>query len=189
MLAYVFWHWKTNSLPDDQYEARLRDFHHSMAQHPPHGFRQSAAYAISGAAWAANGAPAYEDWYLVDNSAALDSINSGAISAPRRDPHDSVAALVVGGTAGIYQLRRGDPLGAQAARINAAYAYWLAKPNGVTWEAFVGQFESALSGVTYTLWERYMVLGPTPSIVLHTAQPVDLPSDLIRAAIPLRVVV
>jgi hypothetical protein len=184
MLGYVFWHWKTNSLPDDQYEARLRDFHHSMAQHPPHGFRQSAAYAISGAAWAANGAPAYEDWYLVDNSAALDSINSGAISAPRREPHDEVAGFVVGGTAGIYQLRHGEPLGSQA-----AYAYWLAKPNGVTWEAFIGQFENALSSVAHTLWERYMVLGPTPSIVLHTAQAIDLPSDVIRAAVLLRVVV
>jgi len=99
MLAYTFWHWRKASVPRHDYEARVQQFHLALRAHPSAGFSRSYSLAFIGAPWANAGAEAYEDWYLVEGSAALDPLNEAAISASRQVPHDAAAAAAAGGTA------------------------------------------------------------------------------------------
>jgi hypothetical protein len=71
MLAYVFWHWKRTQISEQDYEARQRSFHAALSATPPDGFIRSASAAVAGAAWAAEGSAAYEDWYFVQDYTAL----------------------------------------------------------------------------------------------------------------------
>src|ERR1043166_9053454 len=107
MLAYVFWHWKQPAVAVAEYEDAQRGFHAALAAEPPPGFHRSVSVALSGAPWAGAGGAAYEDWYLLDGMAALEPLNQAAVTASRRGPHDSAAALAAGGTAGLYALRAG----------------------------------------------------------------------------------
>jgi hypothetical protein len=99
---------------------------------------------------------------------ALPALNEGAISGPRRDPHDAVAHLAGGGTAGLYGLRAGSALRSPAA------AAWFGKPAGMTYAAL----DQALApfAAAGALWMRQMVLGPSPEFCLHTAELVTLPA-------------
>ena len=71
MLAYVFWHWKRAEISSNDYANRQRAFHAALAAAPSPGLRGSFSVSLSGAPWAAAGAEAYEDWYLVDAFGAL----------------------------------------------------------------------------------------------------------------------
>src|SRR5258705_370094 len=105
MLAYVFWHWRREGVSPAAYEALQRRFHAALEAAPPDGFLASRSAAIAGAPWAAEGGEAYEDWYLIEGSAALDPLNAAAVSASRQVPHHTAAAVAPGGTAGLYLLR------------------------------------------------------------------------------------
>jgi hypothetical protein len=170
MLAYVFWHWPRPGVSPAVYEATQRRFHSALAGAPPPGFIRSFSAALSGAPWAAQGGPAYEDWYLVDRSAALDPLNQAAITASRQAPHDAAAALAAGGAAGLYVLRAGTPLPAPR------HATWFAKPRGMTYADLDATLRDVVAGGA-CLWMRYMVLGPTPEFCLQSAAPLNLPLD------------
>jgi hypothetical protein len=122
MLAYVFWHWKRAGVQPREYESRLRRFHDALAKSPPDGFSWSWSAALSKAQWANDGSEAYEDWYAVTGSGALDPLNSAAITASLQIPHDDASAMAAGGTAGLYRLRAGRAFRAPGV------AHWFAKP-------------------------------------------------------------
>ena len=168
-LAYVFWHWKRPEIPRGLYEDRQLAFQAALAAHPPSGFRSGSTYRLSGAAWAGAGGAAYEDWYLVDDMAALERLNEAAVTAARQAPHDAVAALAAGGTAGLYGLRAGIPH--PAPRV----ATWFAKPAGLSYAALDALLQPLLSGGQFALWSRRMTLGPTQEFCLHSASNVALP--------------
>ena len=107
MLAYVFWHWPRAGVPPAEYEDRQRRFHAALQAAPSAGFQGSRCLGLAGAPWSGGGGPAYEDWYLLEGSAALDPLNTAAVTASRQAPHDAAAALADGGTAGLYTLRLG----------------------------------------------------------------------------------
>jgi hypothetical protein len=181
MLAYVFWHWRRREIPRDEYEQRQQHFHGAMTAAPSQGFRSSRSFAITGAPWVASGGEAYEDWYLVEDSAALDPLNQAAITAPRQMPHDAAAAAAEGGTAGLYSLRRGgvrDTLPARAA--------WFSKPSGVSYDQLFSSLEPLLHPVNGALWCRQMVLGPTPEFCLQSSAPVTLPEPFTPLVLDLR---
>lgn len=167
MLSYTFWHWKRPGVAAETYEARQRDFQAALAAHPPQGFLRGCTVRLRGAPWAADGAVAYEDWYFVRDMSALADLNEAAVSGPRRDPHQAVAHLADGGTAGLYGLRAGS------AALVPAVATWFSKPDGMSYAAL----DEALAPLVAAgaLWMRQMVLGPTPEFCLHTAAPVQLP--------------
>ena len=80
MLAYVFWHWPTARSGDKEaYEAAQKGFHSRLADLRPEGFVSSWSYELSSAPWLSN-TPQYEDWYLLEGSAALDTLNAAAVS-------------------------------------------------------------------------------------------------------------
>jgi hypothetical protein len=172
VLAYVFWHWRRTQISEPLYVELQRRFHGALAETPPMGFLGSNSAAIRGASWAAAGADAYEDWYLVEDSAALDPLNQAAVTASRQAPHDAAAAAALGGTAGLYRLRRGG------VRIHRTAA-WFDKPEGMTYAELYAALESLLLHTDGALWGRQMVLGPTPEFCLHTPEPVTLPAPLI----------
>jgi hypothetical protein len=183
MLAYVFWHWKQPAVDTQQYERWLRAFHTALAGDPPNGFIQSFACAIAGAPWAAQGLAAYEDWYLVRDSAALDALNDAAVSARRQAPHDIVAGAVAGGTAGLYRLRQGEPPDAPP-----RVATWLAKPDEMAYAEFFEILRPLTTDRHARLWGRQMVLGPTLEFCLHSVEPIQLPESFTGRVIELRVV-
>lgn len=180
MLAYVFWHWRRQEIARDAYEALQRRFHAALEAAPPLGFLRSRSLAIAGVPWAAAGGEAYEDWYLVDGSAALDPLNAAAVSASRQVPHDAAAAAAHGGTAGLYSLRLG------AAGEMPSTATWFAKPAGMGYPALFATLEPLVQAEGAALWGRQMTLGPTPEFCLHSRRAVALPAALTPSPIACR---
>jgi hypothetical protein len=172
MLAYVFWHWRRPTAAAADYEAAQRRFHAALSAAPPPGFLRSFSVAFEGAPWAANRGEAYEDWYLVDGSAALDPLNAAAISASRQAPHDATAALAAGGTAGLYSLRQGDPVAPPA------MLAWFAKPDSMSYRELFTMLEPLTSSAGAALWCRQMTLGPALEFCIHTRDSVMLPAPV-----------
>ncbi len=182
MIAYVFWHWKAGSVAVEAYEDMVRRFHASLASRRPDGFLRSACYAIPGAGWLPEAGAAYEDWYVLEGSAALDEIDRSAVSPPHQDPHDAIAHSAGGGAGALYRLRAGAPGDSEP-----RFASWFAKPEGMSYSSLYDRLQGLTSDGP-TLWGRQMVLGPSPEFCLRSAAPPALPEPLAAATIALRTV-
>lgn len=178
MLAYFFYHWKSPTVPEADYENRLRDFQQALAAAPPDGFTTSWCVSLKGAHWANNGGESYEDWYILRNSADLDALNDAAISASRKVPHDKAAAGAGGGSGGLYRVRAGEMIR------SPGYTTWFSKPEGWSYARLDEQLQPAVSR-DVALWQRQMALGPG-EFCLHSREPVLLPSGIDARSIPLR---
>lgn len=166
MLAYVFWHWPRPDVELNTYVEHLVAFHRVLAANKPPGFYGSRVFRFRGVSWLDTKGDAFEDWYLIEDSAALDPINDAAVSGPCETPHNLVAREAAGGTAGLYRLRSGE-IG------ETNFALWLSKPVGMSYTDFYLMVEP-----TGTLWGRQMVLGPTTEFVIHSKDPIQLPEAL-----------
>lgn len=180
MLAYVFWHWRRPEVAAAAYEALQLGFHAALAEAPPPGFLRSALLALAGAPWANEGGAAYEDWYLLEGSGALDPLNDAAVSAGRRVPHDAAAGAAHGGTAGLYRLRLGTP------PRRPAVAYWFAKPEGMSYAELWRRLGPVAAQPETAVWGRQMVLGPAPELCVQAATEVALPAGLAALRLALR---
>lgn len=154
MLAYVFWHWPQPGIAVADYETHMRTFQDALAARGPSELRAARAWRVNGASWLPSGA-GYEEWYLLDNSAALDALNHGAVSGPLAEPHNTLAALAAGGAGGLFQTVSDQP-GIPAA-FEAAIVRWFAKPSGMPYPDLYARLGDTRS----RLWRRMMVLGPT----------------------------
>lgn len=168
MLAYVFWHWPQSNVSQQEYETQLADFHRTLAHHPSPGFNRSFVYKFENPSWLVAEGVVYEEWYLVDDSAALDPLNVAAVSGPCEVPHNRVARNASGGTAGLYRWRDGV-----RDFSDARYATWLAKPAGVSYPDFYTQIHPLLT--ESALWGRQMTLGPTAEFCIQSKERVELP--------------
>jgi hypothetical protein len=164
MLAYVFWHWPRPALAPEEYEDSLRAFHASLRRSLPAGMRGSSAWRVEGAAWVPAG-KAYEDWYLLEDSSVLDTINRLVVSGETAGPHNAVAALAAGGTAGLYRLVRPADGGGGTA------ALWFGKPSGFTYDQLYETLADGPLQVPTQLWQRILTLGPTPEFCLIGDEP------------------
>ncbi len=174
MLAYVFWHTALTDARSEEYEQWLTAFHGALWSDPLPGFIGSMSFRMDRAPWLPSAGPVYEDWYLVEHSGALDTLNAAAVSARRQVAHDRVAALAGSGAGGLYRLRKGQP-----ALDRTRVAVWLSKPRAESYEAFYAALGQRLDqGVVTTVWARQMVLGPTPEFCLHAGRDTRLPADL-----------
>ncbi len=171
MLAYVFWHRPSTGVEPAAYEEELGRFHAALAESPPPGFRRSLTFRVAGTTWLTG--EAYEDWYLMDGSEALDPLDRAAVSSGVGIRHDAVAGLAADGVAGLYRLRAG-----QEALGSAASAAWLVKPAGVSYEELYARLAPWVSVAGAGLWGRQMVLGPTPEFCLRGPGPPELPAEL-----------
>ncbi len=164
MLAYVFWHWPRPGIASDEYERRQRTFHAALAERGPSALLQSYSWRVTGPSWTPVSI-AWEDWYLLADSAGLDALNSAAISDLLRDEHDAAASLASGGTAALY-----TPAGPRAGMpysLEGRYALWFHKPEDMRYATLYQWMGSDLPG----LWTRMMTLGPAPEFCLMTDNP------------------
>ena len=173
MLAYVFWHVPAAKVDRGNYERLLIDFHTTLAAHAPAGFDRSFVFRIENAPWIGLGGAAYEDWYVLENSAALDALNDAAVSGPRKAPHDLVASFAAGGAAGLYRLRSGSLESMKAAR----HALWFSKTPG-PYDAFFQRLRGLSDAPATNLWMRQMVLSAGPEFCLRSASKPQMPPDL-----------
>jgi len=171
MLAYVFWHWPQSSVDGGSYVDHLIDFHQTLAVNKPAGFNHSVVFRIRGGSWLNTTGEAYEEWYLLDDSAAMDRLNEAAVSGICEEPHNRVAREAADGTGGLYRLRAGGEHLAEA-----KFAVWLSKPGGVTYKEFYAALEPLTSQPGIALWGRQMTLGPTTEFCIHSPNPIELPS-------------
>jgi hypothetical protein len=160
MLSYVFWHWPLPGIAVHEYVALLREFHRELSVRRPAGLQASAAWHADGASWAPE-SPAFEDWYLVDGSADLDTLAEAAISGSLRDVHDAAAREAGGGAAGLYK-----PVGDEAGLPAGSVAVWFNKPHGLSYAELFAELKRLDPQITAHLWQRFLVLGPTPEFCL-----------------------
>jgi hypothetical protein len=162
MLAYVFWHRSRSEVEASRYEASLSRFHHALREQPPSGFLLSRIHRLGDVPWMGGG-PGYEDWYVLRDSAALDELNDAARDARRESAHDEAASLAIEGVAGLYR-----PLGEVGADLSPeAVAIWLDKPRSASYREYLADLRAVLPAGA-ELWQRAMVLGPTPEFCLIT---------------------
>ena len=169
MLAYLFWHEPRPGVDPERYVARLQAFHQALKTAPPPSFVRSWSVRLDDAPWG-DGGPRYEDWYLVEDWAALGTLNAAAVRAPREDAHDAIATLATNGAGGLYALQHGALDGP------ARWAGWVTKPPGAPYETFEPDLRAAVdqSGGGAVL-RRQMVLGPAPEYAVLAPDAPDLP--------------
>ena len=163
MLAYVFFHRAGSGVETPPYEAALRRFHAALAGEAPPGFISSTTYRIG------NG---YADWYLVDNSAALDPLNEAAVKGARAAPHDAVAHMSADGAGKLLMLMSGS------ARIEPRVEIRFSKPAGMGYPALYERLKPWTDRAEVSLWRRMMVLGPPPEFCLVAPSEQDLPTEM-----------
>lgn len=173
MLAYVFWHWPRPEIERGQYLDHLIDFHRTLAANKSPGFQQSVVFLFTGANWLKTDGEVFEEWYLLDDSAAMDPLNEAAVTGACEEPHNRVARAAADGTGGLYRLRAGTEDLAEA-----KFATWLSKPAGATYKDFYAGLESLTSQPGVALWGRQMTLGPTTEFCLHSQIPIELPGSI-----------
>ena len=170
MLAYVFWHWPQSTIDPDAYVNHLIDFHQTLAANKPAGFHYSVVFRVRGASWLKTNEEVYEEWYLLDDSAAMDPLNEAAVSGVCQEPHNRVAREAADGIGGLYRLRTG-----QEELSQTRCALWLSKPAGVSYKDFYTTLQPLTSQPGVALWGRQMTLGPTTEFCIHSPNPIELP--------------
>ena len=170
MLAYVFWHWPQSTIDPGSYVDHLIAFHETLAANKPDGFQQSIVFRVHGASWLNTNDDAFEEWYLLDDSAAMDRLNDAAVSGVCEEPHNRVAREAADGIGGLYRLRAG-----QGELSQARCALWLSKPAGISYPNFYTTLQPITSQPGVALWGRQMTLGPTTEFCIHSQTPIQLP--------------
>jgi hypothetical protein len=171
MLAYLFWHEPRADVDTDAYVARLQAFHAVLAAAPPPSFVQSWSVRLDVAPWDAGPARLpFEDWYLVEDWAALGTLNAAAVRAPREEAHDAIAAMATNGAGGLYALQHGALAGP------SRWAGWVVKPPGEPYATFEPRLRDAVDEAGGgAVLRRQMVLGPAPEYALLAAGEPTLP--------------
>jgi hypothetical protein len=181
MLAYVFWHWHSRLVDAHIYQEALINFHRTLSAHKPGGFHYSRVLLVEQASWLGRDEPTYEDWNIVENSAALDPLNEGAVSGACQEPHNQVARWAEGGTGGLYRLRFGD------GRLQeVCFALRFDKPAGMTYAALYDLLRPLEEQSAGDLWVRQMTLGPGPEFCFHSSQELAFPEILHALKIPVK---
>jgi hypothetical protein len=161
VLAYLFWHRPLADADAAAYEQSLERFHRSLAHQPPSGLRGSAAFRIPQLPWLPDAgdraAPGYEDWYLVDDWAALGVLEEAAVSRGHVTAHDAIASHTGAGSAAVYRLLEGSERPA-----DGEVAVWVAPTPGHERLSLGDLLADGLQPERDGLWRRCLVLGPAP---------------------------
>ncbi|HEY2598014.1 MAG TPA: hypothetical protein VGJ79_06000 [Candidatus Dormibacteraeota bacterium] len=163
MLAYVFSHRPADGVDVSAYEDSLRRFHLVLASAELDGFIASSTFAVGAG---------YSDWYLLENSAAMDELNAAAVSGPRAVTHDAVARMATDGVGKLLSLASGAPW------FEAGFEVRFGKPARMPYAGFYSELKPWVEEPGVSLWRRMMVLGPPPEFCLITPSRVELPADM-----------
>ncbi len=159
MLAFLFWHRPSGGVSTAAYRAALTAYHRSLVGMDCRGFHGSFSAAVEAVPWL-DGRDGYEDWYLVESSAALDRLNEAGIAPERHALHDAIAAPMAVGHGGLYRHLWGDDTPAPDGA-----GLWLSRPRGIDFEAPLRAISGALPG-SVGAWRKQLVLGPAPEFLL-----------------------
>jgi hypothetical protein len=163
VLAYVFSHQPAPEVDAKGYEEVLRHFHAALAELRPHGFVRSLTYRVG---------PGYADWYLVEDSSALDHLNVAAVSGGRAASHDAAARMAADGVGKLMSQAAGDFDFAATTEVR------FAKPTGMGYAELYSAMERWTREPGTSLWRRMMVLGPPPEFTLVSSAPMELPAEM-----------
>jgi hypothetical protein len=163
LLAYVFSHQPAPDVDVARYEETLRRFHRALAELRPRGFIRSLTYRSG---------TRYSDWYLLEDSSALDQLNVAAVSGGRAAAHDEAARMAVDGVGKLMSLTAGE------AEVAAGFEMRFAKPAGMGYAQLYAALERWTREPGNGLWRRMMVLGPPPEFCLTSTEPADLPAEM-----------
>jgi len=177
VIAYLFWHRPREDAASDSYERSQMAFHRSLAHRPPVGLRASALFALEGAPWLAPQGRCYEDWYLLEDFAALGVLNEAAVGRGHRSAHEQAAHGF--GAGGLYALLEGELDADALAR--APLAVWVARPPGSARRALGELLGDGMDPARASLWRRQLVLGPAPEFCVLAAEP---PAGVAPARLP-----
>ena len=168
MLAYVFWHQRNRAVAREEDQARLAEFHRALQAQRPPGFHFSLVLEMARLPWMAEGSEAYEDWYILENSAALDPLDTAAVTGACREPHNQAARLAEHGTGGLYRLKIEKIDTTHLAAIR--YTNWFSKPAGMSYDSLYNLLHQSQIERQGTLWQRQMTMGPALEFCLHSSQ-------------------
>jgi hypothetical protein len=163
VLAYVSWHRPAAAVERSAYERALVRFHRSLAARPPCGFRGSASARVDGVPWLAGGG--YEDWYLLEDWAALGVLEEAAVSRGHRGAHDAAAKLAGSERAGVYRLLEGS---ADPAR--GEVAVWVDPVGARSRHALAELLGDGIDRDRDGVWRRCLALGPAPQYCVLAAE-------------------
>ncbi len=180
MLAYVFWHWPLSTITEHDYTEHLSAFHQSLRKNAFPGFHSSHIFQLKNAPWGPPSGQCYEDWYFVENFADLETLNTVAVTAANKAPHDQAAHYAADGKAGLYQLYAGE-----CAPARAHVACWFAKPAGMTYDTLFSLVRPLVEESGGALWQRQMTLGPTPEFCWWATISPSLPDAFTSLTLPL----
>lgn len=181
MLAYLFWHRPQDPAAQPAYEEAQVCFHRSLARTPPVGFLGSAVFRVADLPWLAPaaggqagalGEAAYEDWYLLEDFAALGVLNEAAVGRGHRTRHDEVARRFGAGSGGLYGLVEGERSQiVQGAGIgDASLAIWVGRPPGSPRRMLGELLGDGMDPRHASLWRRQLVFGPAPEFCLLASE-------------------
>jgi len=179
VLAYLFWHRPRDGAATVAYERAHVAFHRSLAHAPPVGFLGSAALRVADLSWlrpaltppdqpGQEGGGGYEDWYFLEDYAALGVLNEAAIGRGHRSAHDDVARRSGPSAGGLYGLVEGRRPGPPAA---TSLAVWVAGPPRAGRYEIGELLGDGIDPDRASLWRRQLVLGPAPEFCLLTPEP------------------
>ncbi len=169
MLAYVFWHQRASRITREHYQEKLLAFHRSLHERHPQGFVGSVVLEIARLPWMTAGREeVYEDWYLIEHSAALDPLDEAAVSGSCYEPHQQIAHLASHGTGGLYRLKEGAIDLSQVA--GPRLITWFGKPAGMSYETLSEYFHQKRGEPQGLVWQRQMTLGPALEFCWQSSQ-------------------
>jgi hypothetical protein len=172
VLAYLFWHRPGDVTATAAYERAHIAFHRSLAHVPPVGFLGSVALRIAQPPWrgsiesslpADTGGDGYEDWYFLEDYAALGVLNEAAVGRGHRTAHDDVARRSGAGAGGLYGLIEGQRPPALDATSLAVWVAGTPRPRRYELGELLGD---GIDPRCASLWRRQLVLGPAPEYCL-----------------------
>jgi hypothetical protein len=167
VLAYLSWHRPAVRADLSAYERALVRFHHSLAHMPPSGFRGSATFRTAELPWlpeqdpAPGGAAGYEDWYLLDDWAAVGVLEEAAVSPGHLSAHEKVASLSGRVTGAVYRLEEGHP-----GLLETRLAVWVEPAGDHADPSLAALLGDGLDPAAGGLWRRSLGLGPAPEFCL-----------------------
>jgi len=198
MLAYLSWHRAAAGVEQGAYEDALERFHRSLAHRPPSGFRGSAAFRLSELPWlaplaGAEHAPAYEDWYVIDDWTAVGVLEEAAVAHGHVTAHDTVAGLAGRATGSAYRLVEGHARGFVGPPSDSARppedglsatsgepgspapggdtAVWVTRAPGHEHPSLGALLGDGMDRERDGLWRRCLGLGPAPEYCLLAGGP------------------
>jgi hypothetical protein len=171
MLALLSWHRAAAGVEPAAYEQALERFHRSLAHRPPSGYRGSAALRLDELPWlqpvsgAEPGAAGYEDWYLLDDWAAVGVLEQDAVARGHETAHHAIASRAGAAAGSIYRLVEGS-----AHPGVAGVAVWVARAAGHDPPSLSALLGDGMDPQRDGLWRRCLSLGPAPEHCLLAAE-------------------